>query len=87
MVGLGLGCLKSLSTIIQLYWQFAAVSFTGEKKTEYPKKTTDLMQLTDKLYNIMLYWIHLSMSGIRTHNQIVCTVITGNIGNDQHDQA
>ena len=34
---------------------------------------------------IMLYWAHLSMSGIQTHNPIVCAVIKGNIGNDQHD--
>ena len=32
------------------------------------EKTRNLSTLTDKLYRIMLYQVHIAISGIRTHN-------------------
>ena len=42
-----------------------AASFIGGGN---PGETTDLPEVTEKMYPIKLYRIHLAISGIRTHN-------------------
>jgi hypothetical protein len=53
-------CLTPLSKIFHLLLLW--------RKLEYPEKSTNLSQVTDKLYHIMFYRVHLAMNGVQTLN-------------------
>ena len=75
LLGLGLDCLTPLSTIFQLHH---GGQFYWWRKSEYPEKTTNLSKVTDKLYDKLLYRLHLVWVGFEfTTLVVICTDCRG----------
>ena len=80
--GLGLWRLMPLLTIFQLY---RGSKFYRWRKPKCPQNTTDLPQVTDKLYHIMLYLVHIAWVGFQlTTSVMIGTDCIGSCKSNYH---
>ena len=58
-------------TPLPQYFRYHGSQFYWWRKPEFPGKTTDLPQVADKFYNIMLYQVQLAWAGFELTTLVV----------------